>query len=305
MLTETFIQSTDQETPIHVATWTPTKSPVAIIQLVHGMSEYITRYDEFANFLNQHRILVVGHDHLGHGLSIHPEKKLYGYFNETDSVNCLVEDCYQVFQQTKETYPHLPYFILGHSMGSFITRIFLTKYASDLQGAIIMGSASHHTALPLALALTEKLNELDPTNENPTLNKLAFGSFSKFFDSSSPFSWLSKNQQNVKTYEADPLMGFVFTNNGFHTLFSLMNQATQTNWYQGIPKHLPILLISGEKDPVGSFGKGPVAVANELAQASFEQITLQLYPDLRHEILNEKEKELVMTDIYTWLTKHV
>ncbi len=302
------IESMDEKTDLNGVIWQPeaSKTPKAILQIVHGMAEYIERYDEFANFLNENNILVVGHDHLGHGESVDLENPTYGFFAKDDSANILVEDTYQITNYIKKRYPQVPLFIMGHSMGSFVTRNYLKKYSDKVEGSILMGTGGKKEEIKLMKKLLKGLNTISPKAVNPALNHLSFGNFNKKIkQANSPFSWLSKNEANVKQYEEDQKCGFIFTNNGFYTLISLVEGATQKNWFKTIQTTLPILIISGEKDPVGNYGKGPRKVAIELTDNYFSDVTLRLYHDLRHEILNEVEKEDVMNDIYDWLTSHL
>jgi len=301
LMTEQFIiTSNDQQTQLNVRHW-PCPSPKAVVQLIHGMAEHIQRYDEFARFLNQLGFAVIGHDHLGHGESVQPSAPIYGFFGEQGPEN-VVTDIHQVKQWAVNRYPQLPYFMMGHSMGSFALRNYLQDYPVTVQGVIFMGTGTSPLPLTAALPFIKKMAEKQPKKPAPFIDKLAFGSFSKKFPEASSFNWLSKNQANVADYENDPLMGFVFTNNGFATLFSLVKRANQKNWYQAIPKELPILIISGAEDPVGDFSKGPAKIQKQLKHAGFQHVTLRLFPTLRHEILLETEKATVFQEIGHWLT---
>lgn len=304
---QTFLSSNNEHS-INFVQWLPNHAtpPKAVVQIVHGMAEYIERYHEFAEFLNKHNILVVGHDHLGHGASVSPDKPLYGYFSSGKSADHLIEDVYTVTKKTKEDFPNIPYFILGHSMGSFITRNYLKKYAGQVTGAIIMGTGGPVITSQLARPFTAILNKIAPKKTNYFIDSLAFGAFGATFpDYNQPMNWLSLSQENVTNYIADPFLGFTFTNNGFHTLFQLSGRANKRNWYKNIPKNMPILLISGEDDPVGQFGKGPTGIAADMINKDFEKINLILYPHLRHEILNEESRHLVMRDIACWLNDKI
>lgn len=302
------IESMDEKTDLNGVMWqsTSAKAPKAILQIVHGMAEYIERYDEFANFLIENNILVVGHDHLGHGDSVSIEDPSYGYFSKGDSPQILIEDTYQITNYTKKRYPNVPFFIMGHSMGSFVVRNYLKQYSDKVDGAILMGTGSKRDEIKVMKRLVKGLNTISPKAVNHALNHLSFGNFNrKFKGATSAFAWLSKNEANVKQYEEDSKCGFIFTNNGFFTLINLIDGATQKNWFKTIRPDLPFLIVSGEKDPVGNYGKGPRKVAVELTDHYFSDVTLRLYHDLRHEILNEIEKEDVMNDIYDWLTNHL
>lgn len=298
------IESLDGNTDLNGIVWYPsTKKPKAILQIVHGMAEYIERYAPLAEYLASHNILVIGHDHLGHGESVDMDDPLHGFFCEGDSASIVVEDTFQITQYAKSRYPDTPLFILGHSMGSFVVRNYLKKYSHLVKGAILMGTTSRRNDVKMALKLAKGLNTVSPRTKNPALDKLMFGSYNQAFKPAhSPYSWLSKNPENVENYEKDDRCGFIFTNNGYYTLLSLVHGATKKHWYNTIQRDLPILIISGEKDPVGNYGKGPRKVALELSDNYFKDVTLRLYHDLRHEILNEKESLDVTLDIYDWVS---
>lgn len=299
-----YFRSADKKTMIHCIIWEPAQPPVAVVQLIHGMAEYINRYDTFADYLNQQGILVIGHDHLGHGQSVHSDAP-YGFFHD-EGMTILIEDVRQVTLLAKQLVPERPLFILGHSMGSFILRNYLKTDSGQLSGAVIMGTSGYKPEVKLVLALTRQLNKWRPKMVNHKLNSLAFGGYSKYFpEDPGTFSWLSKNQENVRAYEAHPQTGFIFTNNGFHTLFTLLDQATKDGWYEPIRRDLPLLIISGEKDPVGQMGKGPRKLAQELSNQQFTNVTLALFHELRHEILNEKTAEQVYEQIHCWLVRNL
>lgn len=302
------IESTDEKTDLNGVIWQPenNKTPRAILQIIHGMAEYIERYDEFASFLTENDILVVGHDHLGHGDSVDIEHPKMGYFAKGDSAAILVEDTYQITNYIKKRYPTIPLFILGHSMGSFVLRNYLKTYSTAVEGAILMGTGGKREEVQLTKRLLNGLNTISPKAVNTAFHHLSFGSFNKKIKQpASSNAWLSKNEANVQAYDADEKCGFTFTNNGFYTLINLIDGATQRNWFKTIRSDLPLLLVSGEKDPVGNYGKIPRKIAVELTDNFFNDVTLRLYHDLRHEILNETEKEDIMNDIYDWLTNHL
>ena len=302
------IESMDEKTDLNGVIWQPesSKAPRAILQLIHGMAEYIERYDELATFLNENNILVVGHDHLGHGDSVDIENPKMGYFAKGDSASILVEDTYQITNYIKKRYPTVPVFILGHSMGSFVLRNYLKTYSTAVEGAILMGTGDKREEVKLTKKLLNGLNTISPKAVNSAFHHLSFSNFNRRIKQPiSSNAWLSKNEDNVKSYDLDEKCGFVFTNNGFYTLINLIDGATQKNWFKTIRTNLPLLIVSGEKDPVGNYGKIPRKIAVDLTDNFFNDVTLRLYHDLRHEILNENEKEDIMNDIYDWITNHL
>lgn len=300
----TFLSS-DHKTTSHFICWEPQGGKVGTVQIIHGMAEYIERYHDFAKYLNELGFVVVGHDHLGHGQSVLEAESKHGYFGETEPITFVLDDIDQIKEWIENNYPDLPHFMLGHSMGSFALRNYLQLYKADISGAIFMGTGKKASMLPLALSLTKGLNVTAPKKTNKWLDHLAFGSFSKQFPENGRFNWLSKNQENVKNYETDSLTGFTFTNNGFYTLFRLVDGANQNGWAQNIDQDLPVLVISGEQDPVGDFGIGPRKVAKELDEAGIKDVSLVLFADLRHEILFENEKIEVYKAISNWLKKRL
>ncbi|MBO0423927.1 alpha/beta fold hydrolase [Enterococcus plantarum] len=300
----TFLSS-DQKTMSHFVCWEPTCEAIGTVQIIHGMAEYIERYHDFAKYLNDLGFVVVGHDHLGHGESVLHDQPKHGYFGKGEPVTFVLDDIHQVEEWIGENFPNLPHFMLGHSMGSFALRNYLQLYRSEISGAIFMGTGKNAAMLSLALSLTKGLNLTAPEKQNKWLDHMAFGSFSKQFPEESRFNWLSRNQENVKEYENDPLTGFTFTNNGFYTLFRLVDGANREGWAQNIDQDLPILVISGEQDPVGDFGKGARKVAKELDEAGIKDVSLVLFAELRHEILLENEKTEVYKAIGAWLQKRL
>ncbi|WP_251712624.1 alpha/beta fold hydrolase [Lactococcus ileimucosae] len=303
MIEQCTLTSSDKQTELNLLHWSLEK-PKAVIQLIHGMAENIERYNDFALYLNSLGFVVVGHDHLGHGDSVNKQEPLYGYFGEEGLKN-VVTDIHLVKTWAQKKYPELPYFMLGHSMGSFALRNFLQDYPVDIQGAVFMGTGTSPIHLNLLLPFIEKISQKRAKNVANTIDKLAFGNYSKKFPKKGNFNWLSKNQKNVASYEKNPLLGFTFTHNGFVTLFSLVKRANQKNWMQNIPADLPLLILSGTDDPVGNFGKGPQKVYQELEKAGFHHLDLQLFSGLRHEILFEDECEEVYHTIGQWLKKHL
>lgn len=303
MVEQYTLQSSDEQTELHLLYW-PLEHPKAVIQLIHGMAENIERYHAFTLYLNSLGFAVVGHDHLGHGHSVQQKEPLYGYFGTAGPQNVL-SDIYKVKTWTKKKLPTLPYFMMGHSMGSFALRNVLQDYPVDIQGVIFMGTGTSPLHLNFFLPFIKKISQKKPKVVAPLIDKLAFGSYSKKFPEKGNFNWLSKNQSNVSSYENDPLLGFTFTRNGFATLFSLVHRANQKNWMYNMPADLPILIISGAADPVGDWGKGPQKVYKKLQKAGFKHLKLQLFPELRHEILFETEYEEVYHTIGDWLMRHL
>lgn len=304
---EFYFDSGDGISKLHGVRWIPEgEKPRYVLQMVHGMAEYIERYDEFAEFLTQNNILVVGHDHLGHGKSI-GEHGRKGYFCKENAPETLVEDVNQVRVLTQKQYPGLPYFILGHSMGSFVVRNFLFRYGNGLSGAVIMGTGWQPVALlkvSKGIAAVQKFF-LGGEHVSRLIDKMAFGSYYKKIENyKTKQDWLTKDEAIVNAYMEDEFCGFVFTVNGFRTLFELIDRACRMKNIEKMPKELPVFFVAGEEDPVGNYGKGVRRVYEMFRQAGIQEVTLKLYPDDRHEILNETDRKAVSRDILLFLEQN-
>lgn len=299
--------SRDGETKLHAVRWVPEGKALCILQIVHGMAEYIERYEELAQFLGEKGILVTGDDHLGHGKSV-PEDGIYGYFCEQDPATVVVRDVHRLKKMTQEDYPGVPYVILGHSMGSFILRNYLFRYGTGIEGAIICGTGSKPQALvklSQAIAAVQGVF-LGDAHVAKLIDKLAFGSYNKrITDPKTPFDWLCRDEKIVDAYMKDDLCGFTFTVNGFKTLFQLLNRLNQKDNLAKMPKELPVHFIAGDMDPVGDYGEGVKKAYENFVQTGMERVSIKLYPGGRHELLNETNKMQVYGEIYTWIMERV
>lgn len=307
MKSDLYFTSSNNKNKIHLSIWRPDGNPKAILQIAHGMAEYIDRYNDFAEFLNAHGILVAGNDHLGHGGSV-SSKEEYGYFSEKDGNNCLIEDLHYVTQTVKKDYPEVPYFLLGHSMGSFYCRQYICKYGNELDGAIVMGTAFQPKAAAEAGKAMCRLIALFRGwhYRSSFINNMAFGSYNKAFQPArTPTDWLSRNEESVDKYNADEKCGFMFTLNGYYNMFHGLTCLCDDDLLKKIPETLPVLITSGGNDPVGNFGKGVTAVYEQYKKLGLKDVTLKLYPDARHEILNEINKDEVYKDLLHWLEEHI
>ena len=251
----------------------------AVLQLSHGMVEYIDRYRPLAEYLADRGILVTGHDHLGHGASIRT-KEDYGYFAEPDGNRAVLADLHAVTVLTKELYPNLPYFLLGHSMGSFYARQYLCEYGRELNGAIIMGTGFQ----PKALVKVAK-----------TLCRV-LAAF---------HGWLNRDQAEVDKYLAEERCTFTFTLNAYYSMFSGILRLHDPAFLARMPKELPLLFLSGDADPVGEQGKGVRRAIQSLKDAGVQNIESIFYPGARHELLVETNKQEVFADIAAWLDKQL
>ena len=286
--TDIFVQSVSPEDPTAIK---------GIIQIVHGMAEHTDRYLDVAEYLCSRGYAVFMHDHAGHGRSVKTDED-DGFFAEKDGWLRLVEDVYEVTKLAKAQCPGKPVIIWGHSMGSFITRKYLATYKDAVIGAVICGTAGANPAAAVGIALADLVAKTKgPKAKSKLINSIAFGSYNKKFNGNTGFEWLSVNEDNVKKYVADPKCGFLFSASGFRDLFNILKSVSGPDWYEAVPKDMPMKLISGEDDPVGNYGKGVLEVYNKLKASGHTKVSIKLYPGLRHEIHNEKSNAEVYSDI--------
>lgn len=277
--------------------------PRAVLQISHGMIEHIDRYAPLAEYLNGHGVLVYGHDHLGHGMTSPDDR---GFIADRDGDEVLVDDLHVVTIRVREENPGVPLFVLGHSMGSFVLRRYITRYGGDIDGAIIMGtgnqsSASVATGKAVASLL---ISARGPRSYSGFLDRAVLtGNDRHFTDSDRRNRWLSRDQGNVDRYNADPMTSFRFTVSAYRDLFSLIQKDIRLTDGAGIPKDLPILIMSGTDDPIGGFGKGVEKTAEGLRSLGLHP-EVRLY-DGRHEILNDTCAPEIMDDLLDWMLERV
>ena len=302
--------SRDGKTKINAVKWIPKSGSVrAVMQMTHGMIEYIERYDEFACYLAGRGFLAVGHDHLGHGDSVTDEAE-WGYFSEKRPSETAVADMHQVTRIIQNQYPDCPYFILGHSMGSFLLRRYLTLHSGDVTGAVICGTGTQPKAVTRFGMLVCCLIGLFRGwhYRSRFITEVSFGKTYAQFDKTGEDvsrNWLSKNEESVRAYYQDPRCTFVFTLNGYFGLFSTIHYVSCMKHVRKIRKDLPVLFLSGADDPVGNFGEGVKKAYAQYRQAGIQDVKLKLYQDDRHEILQETDREKVFADIYQWCRRHM
>ncbi len=301
---EIYYDSRDQVSKIHAVYWIPEGKPRAVIQLVHGMAEYIERYEPFAEFLTGHGFLVTGNDHLGHGKS--KGSNPYGYFCKRDAATVLVRDVHRLKKMTQEEYPGLSYFMIGHSMGSMILRNYLCRYGTGIQGAVIMSTGiPKKSQLFMGAILAHVLELFQGTKrESRILNRISFGSYcDKIENPSGPNAWISTSEETVAAYEKDKQCGFLFTINGFFALKALNMPLYQKEYLEKMPKSLPVMIVYGTEDPVGNYGVAPEKLYRSFQEIGMQNVFIKKYEGMRHELLNEKEPEQVMQDILYWIDK--
>lgn len=286
--------------------WRPEIEPIATLHILHGMAEHSLRYNDFALYLNSLGFVVYAQDHRGHGFT--KEENEQGWFADQNGWQIVCKDSYELDKIILSEYDQLPHYMMGHSMGSFMARSVITMYPSQFDGLIIMGSGcskglTGKVGKALALNMSKKLGPRLPNNK---LDKLSFGSFnSKFKPARTPFDWLSRDEKEVDKYIKDPLCGFVCSSVFYADLIDGVEMANNRVLMKNIPSSLPILIISGDADPVGDYGRGVNKFASIYKDVGIKDLTVKLIPDGRHEILNELNKKETYEYIGSWLLDRI
>lgn len=275
---------------IHCASYLPENGEVkAVLQVAHGMAEHLERYEAFAEELSKNGVAMYINDHLGHGSSVSAKSEL-GYFGEKDGWKYFVEDCHELTKIAKNENPGKPYIFFGHSMGSFVARAYSLKYSAEIDGAVYCGTAGPNPAAGAGKAVANLIIKLKGDHHKSKLiDKMAFGTYNSKFEKRTAFDWLSRDNFQVDKYIADEYCGFLFTAAGYRDLFSLLSYVSSKDWFEGLSKELPVLIISGAMDPVCNYSKGIEQVCDMLKAAGKTNVKKILYPDARHEILNESD----------------
>lgn len=280
-----------------------TLAPKAVVQLSHGMCEYIGRYDDFAAYLCDAGYAVCGNDHLGHGETSSGKGGVDGYFGKKDGREYVLEDLHTMNETAHREYPELPVILFGHSMGSFLARAYAARWPQSISALIICGTGGPNPSAGMGLALTSIISRIKgPEYRSKLVDRMAFGAYLKQIEMpDTKYDWISRDKQIVKTYAADPKCTFIFTVSAFHELMATLKSVSSLSWAQQLPKELPIFVIAGDADPVGDYGKGVSTVYGWLKQAGIHSVTMKLYPGARHEILNDTCRAEVYADVKDWL----
>lgn len=291
---------------IHCCQWVPDVEIKGIVQIVHGIAEFIERYDDFAQFLNENGYMVVGEDHMGHGQSVMPGEPI-GYFHG-GWFSAIADSC-QLMQKTMEENPGIPYVLFGHSMGSFMARTILCKYPnSGITGAVICGTGWQPRGfLPIAVGLCTAIAKLTGEKKpSEFLQQLVFGGYNKKVVSPrTPYDWLSRDEKNVDAYVAHPMCGFTPCSGLLRDMLCGISYIEEKKNLAQMKKDLPVLFIAGGDDPVGSYGEGVETAAGEFRKTGMQDVAVKIYPECRHEILNELNKKDIYADVLQWLSSKI
>lgn len=299
---EFFYPSSDGLRRCYAKEWLPEGRPRAVVQIVHGVAEYMGRYDAFASWLAGHGFLVAGEDHLGHGKTVDDGK--FGYFGPKNGWELVVKDVRRLRELEGEKYPETPYFILGHSMGSFLTRTYLIKYPGTVKGAILSGTGQE-PALTVAggkLLAGLACRTKGPDAHSQLVYDLSLGAYNRQFEPArTRTDWLTRDEAVVDSYEVDPFCSFQPTVGMFRDMLGGLQYIADRKNLKKMYKTTPVYFFSGDRDPVGQNGKGVQKVAGMFREAGCTDVTVKLYPGGRHEMLNEINKQEVYQDILSWM----
>lgn len=294
--------STDGIHKIHAVEWLPEGEPRAVVQIVHGVAEYALRYDPLARYLTEHGFLVCGEDHLGHGLTADDGK--FGYFGPRNGWDFVVRDVRKLRKLEGEKHPGIPYVMLGHSMGSFLTRTYFIRWPGTVDAAVLSGTGQEAAPLvALGRGMSGMIGSLRGRDYvSDLVYDMSMGSYNKpFRPNQTTGDWLSRDMERVKAFRDDPLCSFRPTVTMFRDMLEGIQFIGRKKNLAKMDKNTPVYFLSGDHDPVGSMGKGVEKVARMFRQAGCRDVTVKLYPDGRHEMFNEINRQEVMDDLLAWL----
>ena len=289
---------------VAVYTWLPEQPPKAVLHIVHGMAEHASRYDDFAKTACKRGFAVVASDHRGHGKT-GTKSGLMGYLADGDGFRRVVDDQKEINASIQKQYPELPVVIIGHSFGSFVTQEYIGRYGTTVKAAVLIGSAGPNPNVSLASVLAN-LNCTFKGRKSAAkfMNTLVFGSYNnRIKNPHSVFDWLSRDEKEVKKYIDDEYCGFVCTAGFFQDFMRGLKRLHTQELLKGIPVDLPVLITAGLEDPVSNGGKTLKTLYRMYQNIGMQDVTLKLYENARHEILNETNKEEVKANILSWIEK--
>ena len=273
----------------------------AVLQLSHGMCEYIRRYEPMARFYAAHGIALAGNDHLGHGESAAPGE--YGHYGEPGGRYYLLQDLHRMNEHLHQEFPGLPVFLYGHSMGSFYARWYAERWPETIAGLIISGTAGPQLLYRVGQVIATVLAAVrGPRTVSPFMVRANMGGYCKRIPGAkSPNAWLTRDEAVVRAYDADPLCAFPFTLGSYREMLAAIHHVNRVRWARSVDKNLPVLLISGAEDPVGGYGEGVRKVWAMLGDAGIKDLTCEIFEGARHELHNEWNREEVFDYVLHWL----
>ena len=298
--------STDSIHTLYGKIYIPIGTPKGIVQIIHGMSEHMELYDEFMSELAKNGYVSVVYDQLGHGKTAGGKDDL-GFFSEKDGDEILIGDAQKAACEFLSDYSGIPHILFGHSMGSFIARLCAQRYPEMCDMLILSGTGGHQRGSALGLALTKAGDSLHGRSYRPDhLQKMFLDYCNMMFrDDNNLYAWTTSDTSVQKEHFDDPKYNFVFSYKAMNDVVALSEKCSGNDWYDGFPVDLPTLIISGEKDPVGDYGRGVIEIYKKLVSCGANDVSLKIYKGCRHELLHEKNRREVTKDIIKWLSNRV
>ena len=299
--TEAYYKSTTGEDLIRALIWRNDElPPMGIVQISHGLTDHIDRYDRFARFLCENGYVVCGNDHLGHGKEAAKNGKL-GDFGARDTDIRMVDDMNLLANIMKKKYPDFPYYLLGHSMGSFLARLYTAQFGDGLSGLILCGTTHVSGKLSVLSEWVLPFGEMIGADKYSDTGSEVLGKITaKYFKEDDENAWLSVSRENRDEALNDPYFDFPITNASAMMVAKMLLRASSDDCYATVPQGLPVMLISGGKDPIGFFGRGVLSACDKYEYYGADTF-MKIYPGLRHEILNEDDYEGIYNDVLGWL----
>ena len=295
--------SADGKNTIYAEIYTPKHAaPKGIVQLAHGMIDYTGRYTALASFLCEHGFIFAGNHHLGHGKSVGTSED-FGFFAERDGYKYVLEDINSMNKYLHKTHPDLPVILLGHSMGSFISRLYVAQHPTAVSGLIIHGTGGPNPLVGVGKLLSKLITSFyGARHRSELINNMAFGSYNKRYPKEEGHNaWLTRDLAKVADRDTNEFTSFKFTVSGYTDLFTFLAGSNSKAWFKSYPKKMPTLVMSGDMDPVGDYGKGPAYVYKQLMINGASNVTLKMYEGARHELFNETNADEVFHDILAWI----
>ena len=296
--------SSDGKSSIYAKIHEPNEGEIrGVVQLAHGMVDHVERYGELVAYLTGEGYVFAGNDHLGHGKTAKC-KDDFGFFASKDGYKYVVDDLYTMNQELHKRYPGKPVILLGHSMGSFLSRLYAVKYPTSIDGIIIHGTGGKNPALPFGKIVVAVLRAIKGERYRSALvKKLSFMGYNSRFDKSEgDDAWLTRAGELVADRNGDDRTNFIFTLAGYNDLFTMLGECNSSHWYSEYPKSLPTLLMAGAEDPVGNYGEGVREVYDGLSKEGVVALDIALYEGARHELFNETNRAEIFRDMCDWLS---
>ncbi|MCR5609896.1 MAG: alpha/beta hydrolase [Lachnospiraceae bacterium] len=300
-----YYESVDEKTRVHAVKYKPQGEIRGVIQIIHGMNEYIGRYDELARFLCDNGFMVVGNDHIGHGESIENDDNL-GYFCEKEGNKVLLKDIVKLMNIAQRECPDIPYYIIGHSMGSFMLRHIIALYGDRIDGAVICATGNqpgYLSAFGMVLCNLLSIVNGDHYRSKFVAAQMFKGYNKRITNKKTDFDWIVSDERVVEKYINDPKCNYIYSLNGYNNFMKIINGVNNKSLLNRIPKDLPVFFIAGEEDPVAGYGKYTTELVKLYEKIGIKNVDCKLYPNARHEIHNDYCKETVFDDIINWIDK--